>query len=129
MINKNNSNLFLYRYNNNNNFMLNIKKSYIDLSSHDIVFGDIRQNNQNRYLNFIKGFSFFNYDNLKINNDYIYYKIINFDILFFIKFLNPIFFFKIFKIFKLIIFIYISFITYEIFHKYISLIKSLRKIN
>lgn len=97
--------------------------------SPDIALRNIRQNNQDRNLSLIKGFSFFNYENLKINNDYIYYKILNYDILFFIKFLNPVFFFKIFKIFKLIFFIYISFIIYEIFHKYISLIKSWRKIN
>jgi hypothetical protein len=95
--------------------MFNIKKLGIDLFSHDIIFGDICKNNQNRYLNLIKGFSVLNYDNLKINNDYIYYNIINFDILFFIKFLNPIFFFKIFKIFKLIIFIYISLLLMKYF--------------
>jgi hypothetical protein len=109
--------------------LININNLDLNENFYDINLRTIRQNNQQGSLNLIKGFSFFNYDNFRINNEYINFKINNFDILYFIKFLNPIFFFRIFKILKLILFIYVSFYTYEIYHKYISLVKLLRKIS
>jgi hypothetical protein len=109
--------------------LININNLDLNENFYDINLRTIRQNNQQGSLNLIKGFSFFNFDNFRINNEYINFKINKFDILYFIKFLNPIFFFKIFKILKLILFIYVSFYTYEIYHKYISLVKLLRKIS
>lgn len=116
-ISKNDNNNFYYKYITDS--LINIKNVNDTNMTLFKLSKKISQTNEKDFLNLIKGFSFLYYKNIKINNNYVNYKILNFDIFYFIKFLNPIFFFKLFKIFKLYFFIYISFISYEMYHIYI----------